>query len=143
MNLSDLLSEGRVRKVEPDPKQAEECLSAARRDIAVAKSNLATDFDWAFSIAYNAMLQSSRALMFSDGYVAVGENQHKVAVDYADVKLGTKMGGKIVLFDEMRKKRHRVIYEKVGIVSEYEAKHAILAAEDLLLAVEKKIKGKN
>jgi len=35
----------------------------------------------------------------------------------------------------MRKKRHRVIYEKAGIVSEYEAKHAIETAEAFLIGV--------
>jgi len=80
-------------------QQAQECIKAAKRDISVAKKTLPEDCDWAFSIAYNAMLQSARALMFSDGYVAVGENQHKIAVDYADVKLGAKMADKIRLFD--------------------------------------------
>ena len=142
MDLSDLLSEGRVRKVEPDPKQAQECLNAAKRDISVAKTTLSADFDWAFSIDYNACLQSSRALMFSDGYVATGENQHKIAVDYVDAKLGARMGDKILLFDNMRKKRHRVIYDKAGVVSEYEAKHAIQTAEEFLSAIEAKIRGK-
>ena len=97
MNLSDLLRDNRVRQVEPDAKQAAECVEAARRDIRVAKRMLSEDFDWAFSIAYNAMLQAARALMFSDGYVAVGENAHKTAVDYADAKLGAKMREKIGL----------------------------------------------
>ena len=40
----------------------------------------------------------------------------------------------------MRKKRHMVIYEKAGIVSEYEAKHAIETAESFLVKIEEKIK---
>ena len=142
MNLSDLLKEGRVRRVEPDFIQAKECLGAAKRDIDVAKKILDTDFDWAFSIAYNAMLQSARALMFHDGYMAVGENHHKAVVDYADAKLGAKLSAKIDLFDDMRRKRHRVIYEKAGVVSRYEAQHAIETAEDFLIQIEAKMKGK-
>ncbi|VVC03951.1 HEPN domain protein [Candidatus Burarchaeum australiense] len=139
MNLSDLLAEDRVKKVQPDRLQAQECLKAAGRDVRVAKKMLAEDFDWAFSVAYNAMLQSARALMFADGYAPVGENHHKIAVDYADVKLGTKFKEKVELFDDMRKKRHKAVYEKVGAISEYEARHAIETADDFLRKVREKL----
>ena len=139
MNLSDLLAEDRVKKVQPDRKQAEECLRAAERDVRVSRKMLAEDFDWAFSVAYNAMLQSARALMFADGYAPVGENQHKITVDYADVKLGSRFREKIELFDDMRKKRHKAVYEKVGAISEYEARHAIETAEDFLRKVREKL----
>jgi uncharacterized protein (UPF0332 family) len=141
MNLSDLLSDGHIKKVKPDNRQAQECLLVAKRDLKLAKKLLGEDFDWTFSIAYNAMLQCARALMFADGYAAVGENHHKTAVDYADVKLGMKMREKIELFDDMRKKRHRVVYEKAGIVSEFEATHAVETAESFLLKIEEKIRG--
>ncbi len=141
MDLSGLLKENRVRKINPNAVQAQECLAVARRDIKVAKNLLSEDFDWAFAAAYNAMLQSARAMMFSDGYSPVGENQHKIAVDYADVKLGAKYREKIELFDDMRKKRHKAIYEKAGAISEFEAKHAVETAEDFIEKVEKKLKG--
>ena len=140
MNLSDLLAQGRIKKVDPDPKQAQECLQVAKRDLKLARKLLDGDYDWAFSIAYNAMLQSARALMFAEGYVAKGENHHKIAVDYTDAKLGTKIRETVELFDDMRKKRHRAIYEKAGIVSEYEAKHAIETADSFLVKIEEKIK---
>jgi uncharacterized protein (UPF0332 family) len=98
------------------------------------------DHDWAFSISYNAMLQSARALMFQDGYRALGENHHKAVVDYADAKLGAKFGEKIGLFDQMRRKRHHLIYDKAGTISGYEARHAWQAASDFLLQIEKKLK---
>jgi len=140
MNLSDLLKEDRIKETKPDMAQAEECLKGAKRDLRVAKKMLQEDFDWAFSVAYNAMLQSARALMFAEGYAPTGENHHKTTVDYADAKLGTKFKEKIELFDDMRKKRHKVVYEKVGVVSEFEAKHAIQTAEDFLHKIEEKLK---
>ncbi len=139
MNLSDLLQKGVIKKINPDSKQAQELLAAAERDIRVAKKMLDADYDWAFSVAYNAMLQSARALMFSEGFVAVGEEHHKAAVGYADVKLGTKYAEIVNMFDDMRKKRHRVIYEKVGVVSEYEAKHAIKTAEAFLEKIKERL----
>ena len=139
MNLSDLLKENKVRKVSPDKQQATECLKAAERDLKTAKAMLETDLDWAFAIAYNAMLQSARALMFAEGYAPVGEAKHKIAVDYVEVKLGAKFKEKIVLFESMRKKRHRVVYEKVGAISRYEAEHAIETGREFLEIIKQKI----
>ncbi|MFH0927540.1 MAG: HEPN domain-containing protein, partial [Candidatus Micrarchaeota archaeon] len=132
MNLSDLLKNNLIRKCEPDEAQARECLAAARRDVSVARKLLGEDNDWAFSIAYNAMLQSVRALMFFDGYAASGENRHKTAVDYADAKLGAKLSDKIELFERMRRKRHQAVYDKAGAISDFEAKHAVQTAEEFL-----------
>ncbi len=140
MNLSDLLKRGVVRKSEPDKVQARECLGASERDLKAAKAMLSEDFDWAFSIAYNSMLQGVRALMFADGYCAVGEERHKTIVDYADAKLGEKYGEKVKLFNRMRVKRHIVIYEKANVISEYEAKFAIKTAEEFLEKIKGKIK---
>jgi len=142
MNLSDLLRDNRVKKAAPDAKQAQECLLAAKRDISVAKKIILEDSDWAFSIAYNAMLQSARALMLYEGYLATGESRHKTAVDYAEIKLGAKLGEKIEIFERMRRKRHQAVYEKAGIISEFEAKHAIKEAEGFFAEIEKKIKHK-
>ena len=113
---------------------------AAKRDISVAKKMLKEDDDRAFSIAYNAMLQSARAMMFFDGYTTIGENHHKATVDYADVKLGAKLSEKIELFDRMRRKRHSAVYDKAGAVSHFEAKHAVQNAEDFLQKVLQKLK---
>ena len=138
MNLSDLLKKGAVRKAEPDPLQAKECLKAAERDLEVARENLERSNDWAFSIAYNSMLQAARALMFADGYRLVREERHKTAVEYADAKLGGKNRELIALFDRMRSKRHTAVYEKVDSISEYEAKFAIKTAGEFLAKIKEK-----
>ena len=117
MNLSELLKKEEVRKTLPDKKQAEECLKMARRDAGIAESLLGINFDGSFAFSYNSMLNSARALMFADGYAAVGENSHKAAVDYADVKIGAKYADIVKKFDDMRRKRHKVIYEKAGLTS--------------------------
>jgi len=140
MNLSDLLKGGVVRKGEPDKVQSRECLKASERDLKAAKAMLGEDFDWAFSIAYNSMLQGVRALMFADGYRAVGEERHKTIGSYADAKLGQKYGEKVKLFNRMRVKRHTIIYEKANVVSEYEATFAIKIAEEFLETIKKKIR---
>lgn len=139
MNLSDLLKKNEIKKITPDLEQAKECLKASKRDINLAKKTLDDDLDWAFSIAYNAMLQATRALMFVEGYAPMGESHHKIAVDYTKVKFGQKFGDLTSIFEDMRKKRHNAIYWEVGLISEFEAKHAIKTAEKFLEIVKEKI----
>ena len=140
MNLSDLLREGRVGKVSADTKQATENLKAAERDLKVARKTLKVDCDWAFVMAYNAMLHAARALMFAEGYEPIGNEKHKIAVDYADVKLGVKYRDKVNLFDRMRKRRHTILYEKIGAISEHEADFAIKTAIEFVEKIKIKIK---
>lgn len=139
MNLSDLLKDNKLRKITPDSRQAADCLAAAERDIKAAKAMLGSDCDWAFSIAYNAVLQSARALMFSEGFRAAGEDQHKAAVEFADAKLGAKMRDSMDFLGRMRLKRHQAVYEKSGAISRFEAEHAIKTSEEILAKVKEKL----
>lgn len=99
---------------------------------------MAHDRDWAFSIAYNAVLQATRALMFDKGFrPAAGEGQHKGAVQFAEIVLGDKFQDQIYIFDKMRSKRHRVIYDVSGLVSQAEAHQAFDFAVRYVEIVEK------
>ena len=140
MNLTDLLKKRNIRRVESDKKQSEECLKGAERDLKLAKKMIKEDFDWTMALAYNAMHQAARSLMFYDGYHAVGGEKHKTAVAYADVKIGAKYGELIDLFDDMRKKRHQVVYETVGAISEYEAKYALKIAGEFVEKIKEKMR---
>ncbi|MEM3030883.1 MAG: HEPN domain-containing protein [Candidatus Micrarchaeia archaeon] len=132
------MKQGRIRKVPKDPRQAGENLAAAERDLAVAGKTLEVDCDWAFVMAYNAMLHAAMALMFAEGYAPSGEERHKIAVDYADAKLGARFGDLVSLFDRMRKKRHAVLYEKVGSISRYEAGFALKTAKEFVERIKEK-----
>ncbi|TAJ45689.1 hypothetical protein [Methanofollis fontis] len=63
-------------------------MNLARRDVTVAGSVLAGNSDWAYTIAYNAMLQAGRALMFSKGYRPAGTNQHITVYDMVGAVYG-------------------------------------------------------
>jgi uncharacterized protein (UPF0332 family) len=90
--------------------------------------------DGAFSIAYNAILQAVRALMFSQGYRPSGEFQHIVVVRFADRFLQKEDA---IAFDRMRRKRHTTLYDTAGTVSEQEAQNAVERAERLVHELEK------
>lgn len=124
MSLSDLQNQGLIKPIKVSTSQVRARLVLAQRDIATARKLLGSDPDWAFSIAYNAVLQSATALMFSKGYRPTAREGHHVAtVRFAEVALGKELDD-IAIFDKMRQKRHRIIYDVAGAVSLQEAKAA-------------------
>jgi uncharacterized protein (UPF0332 family) len=135
-NLERLVEAGLIKPFEGSKAQVKARLELAERDIKVAKATMAHDRDWAFSIAYNSILQATRALMFAHGFrPAPGEGQHKAAVQFAEVVLGDVFSDDIHIFDKMRSKRHRVIYDVSGLISQAEAKQAFTFAVRYVEAV--------
>jgi uncharacterized protein (UPF0332 family) len=129
MAYEDLLNRGLIKPFTAGAAQSASRLALAKRDIKAAEAMLAIDRDWAFSMAYNAVLQATRALMFANGFrPAAGEGQHKTAVEFAEIALGEKFHDDIYIFDKMRSKRHRVIYDALGLISLEEARQAFAFA---------------
>lgn len=137
MAYEDLLNRGMIKPFATGTAQSASRLALAKRDIKAAEAMLAIDRDWAFSMAYNAVLQATRALMFANGFRPVaGEGQHKTAVEFAEIALGEKFHDDIYIFDKMRSKRHRVIYDALGLVSLEEARQAFAFAVRFVKEVE-------
>ena len=131
------MRKGLIKRFKASPSQIKNRIELAKRDIKAARSIMANDRDWAFSIAYNAILQATRALMFAKGFrPGTGEGQHKIAVQFAEITLGEKFQDEIYIFDKMRSKRHRVIYDVSGIVSQNEARQAFDFAVKFVEAIE-------
>jgi hypothetical protein len=61
MPYDDLLREKRIQPYRAVPAEIRSLLSIAERDLHTAARNIAEDPDWAYNIAYNAVLQSARA----------------------------------------------------------------------------------
>ena len=138
MAYEDLLNRGLIKPFAAGTAQSASRLALAMRDIKAAEAMLAIDRDWSFSMAYNAVLQATRALMFANGFrPAAGEGQHKTAVEFAEIALGEKFHDDIYIFDKMRSKRHRVIYDALGLVSLEEAKQAFAFAVRFVKEVER------
>ncbi len=139
ISYSDLESRGLIRKTKIDDKRVEDSLDLARRDIEAAEAMLDKTYDWAYSIAYNAMLQATRALMFSMDYRPDGKNQHVSVVKFAEEVFGTTHKDTIILFERMRRNRHISVYDTPGTISETQARNAIAKAQEFLTAVEERI----
>ena len=125
MNYSDLENDRRIKRGKFSKKQIEETMNLAKRDIETAKKIVGDNQDWGFSIAYNAMLQASRALMFYKGYRPIGERQHAAVIEFVEIALDKKFAPFIEFMDRMRRKRHRAVYDIGGLISTKEALEAI------------------
>lgn len=130
---------GLIKRLPADKRKVEDALKLAQRDIKAARKMLADNHDWAFSIAYNSMLQAARALMFSMSFRPSGEAQHVAVVMFAEAVFG-KDNDAVLLFDRMRRKRHTTIYDTAGTISEDEAKNAVRHASEFLDMIKEKIK---
>ena len=102
-------------------------------NLTTARTILNTDRDRTYTIAYNAILQAGRALMFSKGYRPDGANQHISVVKFAELFLDNQDA---IIFDRMRRKRHSSVYDMAGSISETEAESAVSHAEILIRKIE-------
>jgi uncharacterized protein (UPF0332 family) len=132
MPFDRLIKEGRIKPYIARSSEIEQLLKVANRDLNASARNLDEDPDWAYSMAYNAILQASRALMLSNGYRPRGSEQHATVVEFIQEMLSPAFADQINLFDQMRRKRHRVIYEVVGLISKSEAEQAATFAKNFV-----------
>ncbi|MBW6472322.1 MAG: hypothetical protein K0B14_04285 [Anaerolineaceae bacterium] len=63
--------------------------------------------------------------MFYDGYRPRGADQHATVVEFIEERLGKEYFDQVRLFDQMRRKRHKIIYEVAGLISKKEAEQAV------------------
>jgi uncharacterized protein (UPF0332 family) len=135
--IEDLEREGLIKKLPVDQKKVTDAIALAHRDVTTSRLLLTSDHDWAYTIAYNAVLQAGRALMFAHGYRPDGANQHIAVVKFAQLYLKENDA---VVFDRMRRKRHSSVYDTAGAISEAEAEFAVGQAEHLLNTIETLLK---
>jgi uncharacterized protein (UPF0332 family) len=89
---------------------------------------LEIDTDWAFSIAYNAVLQASRAFMFAHGYRPASSEGHKNTFAFMQIMVDEEHEPLIAYFDHVRVKRHQVTYDATGIVTKTETQSLLSKA---------------
>jgi uncharacterized protein (UPF0332 family) len=132
MPYDHLLKQGRMKEYTATSSEVQQLLKVAVRDLNAAAHNLDGAPDWAYTMAYNAILQVSRALMLYSGYRPRGSDQHATVVEFVKEALGAAHENQTYLFDQMRRKRHRVIYEVAGLISKNEAEQAITFSKEFV-----------
>ncbi|MCP8315402.1 MAG: HEPN domain-containing protein [archaeon] len=138
MRLEELLRSRIIRRIKPNSRLALNATRRARRDIDTAKTLIENKkFDWSLAVSYNSILQAGRALMFSQGYRPSSTEGHVAVVKFLHASLGTQVSDRMIMvLNGMRKKRHRIVYEEMDIVSEDEAEQALKWAEEFVNKVD-------
>jgi uncharacterized protein (UPF0332 family) len=140
MSIEELIKEGSIHPFEATHGEIERAIEIARRDLTVAEQLLGENLDWCFSIAYNAVLQACRAYMFHLGYRPASTEAHKATFEFMQIVIEEPFKKSISYFDQARKKRHRTLYDDVGLISEKEAKELLRRAREFLSYIESKLK---
>jgi uncharacterized protein (UPF0332 family) len=119
MNLSELLKKNLVEEFESDPDQIGNEIDGAEKNLSSAKNMCKiSEWEWAHSAAYNAMLHTGRALMFAKGYRPRGPDHHVAVVDFMEAVFSSKIPKNIRdAFEMGRKLRHEFTYDKIGIIN--------------------------
>lgn len=136
----NLLKQGLIKRSPIDYKAIRNLMKRAYVDLKTAKRNLATDEECAYNYAYNALLRSALALMFSKGFRPEIKDKHLTVVRFAGSVLDNEFKKLINDYDFMRKKRNRFIYEPDIPCSMKEAKDAIKTAEEFVEKILKLIR---
>lgn len=139
MKYDDLLKSGRIRKEDVSQKEIHQALDRAERDLKSARRFMEQDWDWSFAIAYNAVLQASRAYMFAQGFRPASSESHKNTFAFMHLALGREYAALMTYFDRMRAKRNRAVYEEAGTVTETEVRNLLKKAEDFVETIREKL----
>ena len=139
MSIDRLIKEGNIHKFQASRQEIGRVMDIAKRDLALAKSISKESLDWAYSIAYNAVLQACRAYMFSLGYRPSASETHKNTFEFMKIALKEPFWKTVVYFDRVRKKRHRMVYDEIGLVTEKEADQLVKTAGEFVAYIEEAI----
>ncbi|MDP8214856.1 MAG: HEPN domain-containing protein [Candidatus Euphemobacter frigidus] len=131
----DLLKAARIRKEKVSRTEVIRALARSERDLKTARKIMAEDWDWGFAVTYNAVLQASRAYMFSQGYRPASAQGHKNTFAFMAIAMGKDYEDLITYFDRMRNKRNRAIYDVAGLITETEARNLFKRATEFVALI--------
>jgi len=138
-----LLKQGLIKKCPIDWKAINNLTNRSCTDLKTAERNIDEDEECAYNYAYNAMLRSGLALMFSEGFRPEIKDKHLTIVKFASSVLGNKFKKVINDYDFTRRKRHHFIYEPDIPCSRKESEDALNTAKEFVEIICRLIKEKN
>lgn len=132
MSIEELISAGNIHPFQATQEEIDKAMAIAERDLKIAESIVEESLDWSYSIAYNAVLQTCRAYMFYLGYRPAATESHKTSIEFMKLSVDEPNKTTVEYFDRVRKKRHRTVYDEVGLVTEREVTQLLSKAREFL-----------
>jgi uncharacterized protein (UPF0332 family) len=117
MGIDELIREGSIHSYQASPEEINKALQIADRDMATALRIRDEDPDWSYNIAYNAVLQACKAYMFFRGYRPSASENHKSTLAFVMETVEKPWKATADYFDRVRKKRHKLVYDEIGLIS--------------------------
>ncbi len=135
ISLDDCLEKGLIKKTAPSKEQANSAISKAKVLLEEAKADSEDHrYNSAVMMAYAAMLNASRALLFRDGY---RERSHACTIRYLEAGYKGKIpADSISLLDHYRETRHEVQYDSSYLADEDSAKNILRFAQGFITLVD-------
>ncbi|MFH1223608.1 MAG: HEPN domain-containing protein [Pseudomonadota bacterium] len=103
------LNEGKIKKQDINSNHIKILLKRSKKDVVIAKKVLNIDYETAYLVAYNSMLKSARALMFSKGYRPDDGSQHKTTIEFCSCFIDKNLNV-LDVFSRMRRNRNVLNY---------------------------------
>jgi len=129
MKYDDLIKENKIKQEKARPGEIEDLFSLAERDLKTAEFIVTQNWDWAFAVAYNSVLQACRAYMLSGGFRSRSVEAHKITFEFMRLALNKEYLDLINYFDRCRVKRHKAIYESKSAITETELRRLLSEAK--------------
>lgn len=133
MSLRQWANNGWLRPHETSPKEIQDLLAIAKRDLADAKGDISAD--WQFGIAYNAALKLCTVLLYASGYRPEKTLQHYRTLQALPLILGPERKADTDYLDACRIKRNTVEYDRAGAATQKDARELVEFCNELRDAV--------
>ncbi len=132
MSFKDFKERGLIEENPPDFKQIANLQARALKDLTTAGAVLNEDPEWAYTIAYQAMMRAAKALILSEGHRPKGREQQRTIVQLISVILGKGLRTLAVKFDRIRRKGQWFIEDPEKPISKYEVEEAMKDAKEFI-----------
>lgn len=134
--LNDLVRDGYLKQEKIGLDQIKKLLQKSYQNLKAAyKIFSIAEEEAAFSVAYNAMIQLARALIYLKGYRPTDGSQHVTTITVAGEILGPEFKILIEGFSNMRRKRNELIYNPRHPLGIQEVRKALLTAKEFYVKV--------
>ena len=109
MRLKDCYEKGLLKRVPKNLDIVEKTIDLAQSDLSEAESSFASgSYVWSSVQAYTSMLNSARALLFSEG---IKERSHYCTIEFLRYHYYNHFGDLIYKLDTLRRERHLSLYD--------------------------------
>lgn len=104
MLYENLLKQRVIEPTKVSKEEIAEHLRVAMHDASVAQNISSIDLDWAFTVAYNSILQIALAYMYLQGYRPRGEGKHLNTFRFLKITLAKEYEREIGRLQKLRQK---------------------------------------